>query len=339
MNHIVLPDHEEHRQPGSLQQRQRRPLPSRQARRRRQELPPPRGVEPADGVEQMRSTRILPLRARPQRPRAQALPRHPSRVRRLDRPHLVRQGSADRAGQHQRPQSVREEPQEGRRRAPSHGVRDDGELLYAQVIEQGVQIERERAPARPPLHVVAASEGTVVEGDHAIVPRELRHLLPRDQLITAGAVRQDQRRALAVLLVVQVDLVNAQVRHAASRYQLRRLEGAGRGRGARHERGPSPLRQAPFDSPRSLRTGFDSLRRASPFDSLGSARTLHPLTPSPSEPMERGIGGKGGEGASTGPSAGPLDCAQDRLRLAQESLPLRLAWLGQDTSPPNPLSI
>ena len=55
-----------------------------------------------------------------------------------------------------------------------------------------------------PRLAVRAAETAVVEGEHAVGPGEVRHLLPPHQRIAAGAVGEDQRRPVAAHFVVDL---------------------------------------------------------------------------------------------------------------------------------------
>ena len=73
----------------------------------------------------------------------------------------------------------------------------------------------ERAPARSARNVPAQTEGSVIECDRVVTLAELGHVTPPDEMIAAGAVREDQRRRgwIAMRLVVEVDFVAVEVGH------------------------------------------------------------------------------------------------------------------------------
>ena len=92
---------------------------------------------------------------------------------------------------------------------------DHGELVDCEVVEQSVEVEREGASTGAAGDVPGQAEGAVVVGDDAVLLGEARDLLPPDEVIASRAVAEDEsgRLGIAVVFVVDVDLVGVQMRN------------------------------------------------------------------------------------------------------------------------------
>jgi hypothetical protein len=92
-------------------------------------------------------------------------------------------------------------------------VGDYAHVIDAEVIEKSYGVVAE-ATASFGVHVVALTEGTVVEGDAGVVLGEVGHLPPPAEVVAALAMGEEDCRAGAVHLVVEVDAVDGRERHA-----------------------------------------------------------------------------------------------------------------------------
>ena len=96
----------------------------------------------------------------------------------------------------------------------AHGLADDHRAIQLGRIHHRHEIRLEVSRALLLLRTKRAGEAAMVEDHHAMGGGEHRHLLPPTGGVAAGAVREDQRRAaVAVLFVVDVDVVVAGVGH------------------------------------------------------------------------------------------------------------------------------
>src|SRR5262249_12169640 len=82
-----------------------------------------------------------------------------------------------------------------------------------EVVDQRGQVVDERVAARAVRPVGRGDEAAVGEGDAAVALLEVRHLLPPRRVVAARAVGEDERRSLAVHLVVELGPIALQERH------------------------------------------------------------------------------------------------------------------------------
>src|SRR5581483_10840571 len=96
----------------------------------------------------------------------------------------------------------------------AHGLRDETHIPELQVVDQRRQVVDEPLdrwlPAGPRAREAEAALG---EGDACVAVRECRHLLPPGELAAAEPMGEEQRRAGAVCLVVQVAAIERQEGH------------------------------------------------------------------------------------------------------------------------------
>src|SRR3972149_2035763 len=94
----------------------------------------------------------------------------------------------------------------------AHRVGDDAHVRDAEVVEEGDDVGAEGGAAAA-VAVGAEAKGAVVEGDAGVVLGEEGHLLPPAEGVGALAVREEDGRAGAVHLVVDVDAVDRRPGH------------------------------------------------------------------------------------------------------------------------------
>ena len=90
--------------------------------------------------------------------------------------------------------------------AGAHRVPDQRDAVQAELVDQHLQVGRERVPVVAAGGLARLARAAAVVGDHPVAGREQRrHLLVPGPPAERVAVDEDDRRAAAVVLVVEVD--------------------------------------------------------------------------------------------------------------------------------------
>ena len=93
-------------------------------------------------------------------------------------------------------------------RPAAHGLADQGSLIDARVVQNGLKVLREVASVLVTVVAGRSAESAMVEGDYFVVSSKVGYLLPPDQRVAAGSVGECYRGAITVDLIVDRGVID-----------------------------------------------------------------------------------------------------------------------------------